>query len=107
MNIQDRRKAYNKYLIELGNGKLNDKAIQALNNAFDVTYDDIDNDINDLVKSPVGEPMYIKAIRFRILMEDLRDYRDSSEVKKNRKDILRDIYNDSSESVNEQYIFPI
>ena len=107
MKIKDRRKAYSEYLKIIKEGSITDKAIKALNNAFDVTPEDIDEDVNELIKNPENTPMFVQAARFRILMEDLRDYRDSTEIKKNRRAVIKDIYSDESIYTNEKYIFPI
>ena len=40
-------------------------------------------------------------------MEDLRDYRDATVIKKSRNDIIKDILNDTSDIDNEAYIFPV
>ena len=109
MNISDRKQAYKEYLAILDDtkGALTEKAIQALNDAFDITQEDLDNDVNELIKNPENTPMAAQAARFRILMEDLRDYRDSTEIKKSRRAVIKDIYSDESIHTNEKYIFPI
>ena len=87
MNIQDRHKAYSEYLtiLESTKGVLTEKAVECLNDAFDVTQEDLDSDINEIIKNSNNSPVLLKSAQLRVLMEDLRDYRDSLEIKKNRR----------------------
>ena len=107
MNTEERKKAYVKYLECVKNEGLSKEAIRNLNNAYNITEDDIKRDIDDIVKNSDVSTVYQQSLQMMVLMCDLRDYRDSMEIKKNRTDILKDIYSNNDQEVNTPYIFPL
>lgn len=107
MNIQERHKAYTRYLTLLAEGNNSEELAKSLSDAFNVSEDDINNDVNDIIKLSEVSSVLEQSVQMRILMEDLRDYRDISELKKTRDDILIDAYSNTDDIDNEIYIFPI
>lgn len=109
MRAEDRHTAYKKYikLSEQGKNAEYEDLINALMDSFDVSEQDIADDIDDIVKKPGSASSLEQSVQMRRLMEDLRDYRDISEINKHRNDILRDAYTSTDKKDNEVYIFPL
>ena len=99
----DRRAAYSEYIriMTRNNGKHTEDSLQKLKEAFDVTEDDIMAMANDVT---LDSHIDVRTARFTLMMEDLRDYRDTSQIKASRKDILKAAV-EEDKLINEGYIF--
>ena len=98
-----RREAFNEYIaiMSKNGGSLSEDALNKLNEAFDVTEDDIMSMARDIA---TDSPLDVRMARFMLIMEDLRDYRDSLQIKADRKSILSESIQDDKMK-NEGYLF--
>ena len=107
MNIKDRAAKYKQYL----KTDDQDEAMRLLKEAFDVTQDDIDKDIEDIVNNIDNDPIFISSYRYNILMHDLRDMRDSSVINRSRKQVLSNAFitdtDEDSEEEDITQLFPV
>lgn len=98
-----RRREYSKYIkaIKANNGVMDTDALTALNNAFDISEEDILKYSQEIANN---SPIDVRMARFILLMEDLRDYRDTLQIKAGRSDLLRSCLADDLET-NEGFLF--
>lgn len=104
MTPEERRIKYKQYLQALkdSGGVTDESILKLLNDSINVT----ESDINSLVDAIAADDnIDTQAMRFMLLGEDLRDYRDSAQIKANRSAILRDALDISEDEYNERYMF--
>ena len=100
---RQRRDSFAEYIsiMSRNGGALSEDALTKLNEAFNVTDADIMNMARDIA---TDSPLDVRIARFMLIMEDLRDYRDSLQIKADRKSILAESIQDDK-TINEGYLF--
>ena len=98
-----RRSAFIEYIKELdsNSGKLSDTALKRLNEAFDISEDDIISMAQDVAED---SSLDVRMARLMLLMEDMRDYRDILQINGDRSSILKESLQKDM-TINEGYLF--
>lgn len=104
MKPEERRIKYKQYLqsIKESGGVITKDALKLLTESMDVTEQDIHRLVDEIV---ADTNLNAQALRFMLLGEDLRDYRDYLQIKAGRSDVLREVLNNTEDEYNERYIF--
>lgn len=104
MTPEERRIKYRQYLlaVKVSGGYVSKDTLKLLTDAMDVTEKDIHRLVDEIV---ADNSLESQTLRFMLLGEDLRDYRDSMQIKSSRSDILRESLDNSDDEYNERYMF--
>lgn len=103
MTIKDRKKSYEEYIraLKASNGRPSKDTMELLKKAFTVEDADIEQHLSDI---PDIKAMGSRSSKFAVLMEELRDMRDTEQISCGRSDILRKFHT-SDLAATKDYVF--
>lgn len=109
MNALDRKKAYQAYVEYISENPYvtSQEALDLLYDATNVTEEDIYSWADSIKDADASgnSTIDIQSARFMLLMDDLRDFRDISQIRSSRSDILKSAYNSEELAHNTDYIY--